>query len=108
MNIPTELIRLIMEYRGSDTFDALTCELNSAKLRQGQPTLKFMREFSKKLSKIEEDELIPYNEYIRILGHKYMKHYLQNLGWKPPKGWKPSNCYDIYLFYVFCKIALKS
>jgi hypothetical protein len=91
MNIPTELIRLIMEYRGSNTFDALRHEMDTVK----RNTIKYRDDVLHRIIVAEQNELITYKEMLILFKHKAKKLDPKEKKevWQK-KGWKSANNLD--------------
>jgi len=68
--LPTEIVRMIMTYRGTDTFEALSHEMDSAK----RYTAKYRQDVLARIIKASvEDESITHKEMLILFKHKALK-----------------------------------
>ena len=77
--LPTELVNMIMEYRGTDAFDALTYELTTEKKR----TKKWTKDISQRIYNAYDTETITQAEYRIFISNRTIFYHLQPSG---PKG----------------------
>jgi hypothetical protein len=90
MNIPAELVRMIMEYRGSDTFDALRHEMSTVK----KNTIKYRDDVLHRIIVAEQDDLITYKEMLILFKDKTkLDPQPKKEDWQKKKKW--ANAVDI-------------
>jgi hypothetical protein len=77
--LPTELIGMIMECRGTDTYDALLHELTTTK----KQTKKWLRDIVQRITNAYENQTITEKEFKIFIKHRAIFYYLQPSG---PKG----------------------
>ena len=77
--LPTELVNIIMEYRGTDTFDALNYELTTEKKR----TKKWTKDIVQRIHTAYDTEMITEKEWIVFIYNRTIFYHLQPSG---PRG----------------------
>jgi len=90
MNIPAELVGMIMEYRGADTFDALRHEMDTVK----KNTIKYRDDVLHRIIVAEQEDLITYKEMIILFrDKKKLDPKPKKEDWQKKKKW--ANAVDI-------------
>ena len=74
--LPTELIGMIMEYRGSALYNELLLALAKSKKLKGYPTKKFMSEFIVRIPDNYDHSKMTAKEIYNIYKHPFVKDYL--------------------------------
>lgn len=73
--LPTEIVRMIMGYRGTNTFESLSHELDITK----NQNLKWKKDILNRIIKAEQEELMPYKQYQLLMKHRVMREYKKSL-----------------------------